>query len=397
MTFCPAKGFTTLSFSPIRQMMERANQLQSQDEDIIHLELGRPDFDTPKIIKDAGQASLAKGEVFYTSNWGLNDLRQAIASKLQRENGAHYQSEEVLITAGVGEAVFLSLSMLLEPGDELLLPDPSWLNYSKICIYLGARPVFYNLLEDNAFQPDPDELASLVTHRTKAIVLISPHNPTGGVLTESSLQAVAALSQKKDIIVVSDEIYEKIIFDNRRHISIASLPDMKERTIVLNGFSKAYSMTGWRLGYMAAPSKMVTMAVKLHQCIANCVPAFVQRAGVTALTNTKVEVEVEAMVMEYSRRRDVAVAAIQAIAGLHCVKPHGALYVFVNARDISCDDCALASFFLEKAGVAMTPGSAFGLSGRGYLRLSYANSYENIVIAGKRLLAAVNNNYGTLC
>lgn len=386
MLYSIADRMQALPFSAIRKVMEKANEMQKAGEDIIHLELGRPDFDTPDFIKDACNRSLQQGHVFYTSNYGIAELRQAVAEKMRRENDVPCDAAEVLITAGVGEAVYALLAVLLNPGDELLIPNPVWLNYMHITRFFGALPVGYHLREENDYQLDAAEIAARINPQTKAIVLITPNNPTGGVLERETLEQISALAKKHNLLVIADEIYEKIIFDGRQHISIASLPGMRERTVTLNGFSKAYSMTGWRIGYMVAPRDIISAAVRIHQGVANCAVAFVQQAAVAALQNGAAAIS--EMAAEYQRRRDYAVAAINQIEGLSCLKPKGSFYIFVNAVRLGRPSLDLAAHYLEQGRVALVPGSAFGDAGEGYLRLSFSNSYENIVEACGRIAQA---------
>lgn len=383
-----AERMENLPFSGIRVVMELATKMQAEGKRIIHLEIGRPDFDTPQVIKDACYKSIEKGNVFYTSNYGTPELRTAIARKLKNENNVEYDPSEILVTIGVGEGTYAAFGGFLEPGDEVLVPDPVWLNYIHVPNFFGAKPVAYHLKEENDFQLDIEEIKSLITDKTKMIVINTPNNPTGGVLNRDTLSELSKIVIDKNLIVVSDEIYEKLIYDNEKHVSIASLPGMKERTITLNGFSKAYSMTGWRLGFMAAPKEIIQGAVRVHQYINTCASSFVQEAGITALE--KAQPDVDKMVVEYQRRRDYVVDAINKIDGLSCRTPKGAFYIFVNIKELGMSSMKFAEYLLDQAGVAMVPGTAFGESGEGYVRLSYANSYENLIEACDKIKAAVD-------
>lgn len=385
--FNPASRMEALPFSEIRVMMERATQMQKNGEDVIHMEIGRPDFDTPEVIKQAANTALANGNVFYTSNYGTPELRQAIADKLKRDNGIDYKAEEILVTIGVGEGTYAAVAAFTEPGDEILVPDPVWLNYIHVPHFFGAVPVSYKLREENDYQIDLNEIEGLITPKTKMLVINTPGNPTGVVQSRDTLEKLADIAKKHDLIVVSDEIYEKLVYDGARHVSIAALPGMKERTITLNGFSKCYSMTGWRLGYAAAPLEFIKAMVRVHAYINTCAPSFVQEAGITALE--KAEPDVQEMVKEYQRRRDYAVSAINAIDGLSCKTPGGAFYIFVNIKSLGRTSAEMADYLLDHAKIAAVPGSAFGPQGEGYIRLSYACSYERIVEAMERLKKAV--------
>lgn len=385
--FKPAEKMENLPFSGIRKILERANELQSQGNDIIHMEVGRPDFDTPEVIKEAAYESIRKGNVFYTSNYGTPALRKAVAEKLNRENGIPYTAKEILVTVGVTEATYTAMAAFLNPGDEILIPDPVWLNYVHVPSYLGAKPVSYHMPERLGFQIDLEQMASLINENTKMIVLNSPGNPTGTVQSRETLEGVAKLAREHNLLVISDEIYEKLIYDGNEHVSIASLPGMKERTITLNGFSKCYSMTGWRLGYAAAPEELIAAMVRVHQYANTCASSFVQEAAITALE--KAEPDVQEMVKEYKRRRDYVVSAVNAIDGLSCHNPGGAFYLFVNAKSLGMTSEALCKYLLEEAKIATVPGSAFGVEGEGYLRISYACSYERLVEGMARLKDAV--------
>ena len=373
--------------SGIRRVNEKALAMERAGETVIHFEIGRPDFDTPEYIKKAAIEALRSGDVFYTSNFGKMELRQAIAEKLKRENGLDYKAEEILVTAGLSEAVFAVLAAILEEGDELLVPDPVWINYRNVPAFLNAVPVSYELKEENGYQLDLEEIRSKVTAKTRAIVLVTPNNPTGGVLCREVLQKLADLAVEKDLLVISDEVYERLIYDGTEHVSIASLPGMKERTFTMNGLSKTYSMTGWRLGYVAAPQEYIPALNKFHQHNTTCAVSFGQTAAIAALREEGDEVK--AMVEEYQRRRDYAVQAVNAIDGLSCLSPKGAFYIFINCRALGISSADLSDYLLENAKIALVPGSVFGPGGEGYLRMSFANSYENIVEGCARLKDAV--------
>lgn len=375
--------------SGIRKVNEKALAMERAGEKVIHFEIGRPDFDTPDYIKKAAVESLNAGNVFYTSNFGTMELREEIAKKLKRENGIDYKATEVLVTAGLSEAVFAVLASILDEGDELLVPDPVWINYINVPRLLNAVPVAYELREENGYQLDLAEIESRITDKTRAIVIVTPNNPTGGVLSRETLEGLADIVRRHDLMVISDEVYERLIYDGEKHISIASLPGMKERTFTMNGMSKAYSMTGWRLGYVAAPEEFIPTLNKFHQHNTTCAVSFGQAAAVVALRDEGEEVN--AMVREYQRRRDYAVAAINAIDGISCLKPKGAFYIFINCKKLGMKSAELADYLLENAKIALVPGDVFGPGGEGYLRMSFANSYENIVEGCKRLSEAVTD------
>ena len=373
--------------SGIRKVNEKALAMERAGERVLHFEIGRPDFDTPEYIKRAAEQALADGKVHYTSNFGLMELRQAIADKLKRENNVDYTASEVLVTVGLSEAVFAVLATILEEGDEILVPDPVWLNYINVPNLLGAKAVTYGLTEETGFQMNLEEVKAKITPKTRAIVIITPNNPTGGVLSEDVLKELAEIAVSNDLMVISDEVYERLVYDGAKHISIASLPGMKERTFTMNGMSKAYAMDGWRLGYVAAPEEYILAMNKFHQHNTTCAPNFVQVAAIAAL-NEEGDV-VSEMVKEYQRRRDYAVKAINEIPGLHCECPKGAFYIFINCKSLNMKSADLSAYLLENAKIALVPGDVFGPGGEGYLRMSFANSYDNIVEGCAQLKKAV--------
>lgn len=373
--------------SGIRKVNEKALAMERAGERVLHFEIGRPDFDTPEYIKRAAEQALADGKVHYTSNFGLMELRQAIADKLKRENNVDYTASEVLVTVGLSEAVFAVLATILEEGDEILVPDPVWLNYINVPNLLGAKAVTYGLTEETGFQMNLEEVKAKITPKTRAIVIITPNNPTGGVLSEDVLKELAEIAVSNDLMVISDEVYERLVYDGAKHISIASLPGMKERTFTMNGMSKAYAMDGWRLGYVAAPEEYILAMNKFHQHNTTCAPNFVQVAAIAALNEEGDEVK--EMVKEYQRRRDYAVKAINEIPGLHCECPKGAFYIFINCKSLNIKSADLSAYLLEEAKIALVPGDVFGPGGEGYLRMSFANSYENVVEGCAQLKKAV--------
>ena len=369
--------FNKVGPSGIRKINEKTLEMERAGKKIYHFEVGRPDFDTPKIIKDATIKSIENGDVFYTSNYGIMPLREAVAEKLRNENNLDYTAKEVLITAGATESIYDSYSLILEEGDEILLPNPCWPNYVNAAHIMGAVPVRYSLAEENDFQIDFDELEGLVTEKTKAIVIINPSNPIGSMFTLETLEKLADFAKKKDILVISDEIYEKIIYGNKKHISIASLDGMKERTITINGFSKTYSMTGFRLAYVAAPEKFIRVLNIIHQHNTSCATSFVQHGGITALKEGGDASE--GMVKEYKRRRDYIVEKVNSIEGLSLNAPDGAFYAFINIKGLGISSEEFCNYLLDEECVAIVPGTVFGSAGEGFVRFSYASSYEDIV------------------
>ena len=367
-----AERMNRMKPSGIRKVNEKALAMERAGEKVIHFEIGRPDFDTPDYIKQAACKALEEGRVHYTSNFGLMELRCAIADKLRRENSITYQPTEILVTVGLSEAVFAVLATLLNTGDEILVPDPVWINYINVPNFLGAKAVSYHLIEENGFQIDLEEIRAKLTDKTRAIVL----------------RELTGIAIEHNLMVISDEVYERLIYDGEKHISIASLPGMKERTFTMNGMSKAYAMDGWRLGYVAAPEEYIAVMNKFHQHNTTCAPNFVQMAAITALRDEADEVQ--RMVQEYQNRRDYAVKAINEISGLSCRSPKGSFYIFINCKKLGIKSAALADYLLEKAKIALVPGDVFGPGGEGYLRMSFANSYENIVEGCKRLKEVID-------
>lgn len=387
MEYKTAKRMECLPFSGIRAVMEKATKMQQTGEKVIHLEIGRPDFDTPKKIKDAAYESLNAGHVFYTSNYGTPALRKEIAKWENEHHNVNYEASEVLVTVGVGEATYASMAAFLEEGDEVLVPNPVWLNYIHVPSSLGATPVTYSLKEENDYQIDFEELESKITEKTKMIVVVNPSNPTGGIFSRKTLEKLSEIAIRNDLLVVSDEIYSQLVYDGAEHVSVASIPGMKERTITLGGFSKAYSMTGWRLGYMCAPEGIISACVRVHQYTITCASSFVQDAAIVALNECADDVE--AMRQEYQRRKDFMVKALNDIDGISCNNPQGAFYIFVNVKSLGMTSMEVAEYLLEHAKVALVPGSAFGSEGEGHLRISYACSYEDLQEAAKRIREAV--------
>ena len=369
--------FNKVGPSGIRKINEKTLEMERAGKKIYHFEVGRPDFDTPKLIKDATIKSIENGDVFYTSNYGIMPLREAVAEKLRNENNLDYTAKEVLITAGASESIYDSYSLILEEDDEILLPNPCWPNYVNAAHIMGAVPVRYSLAEENDFQIDFDELEGLVTEKTKAIVIINPSNPIGSMFTLETLEKLADFAKKKDILVISDEIYEKIIYGNKKHVSMASLDGMKERTITINGFSKTYSMTGFRLAYIAAPEEFIRVLNIIHQHNTSCATSFVQHGGITALKEGGDASE--EMVKEYKRRRDYIVEKVNSIEGLSLNAPDGAFYAFINIKGLGVSSEEFCNYLLDEECVAIVPGTVFGSAGEGFVRFSYASSYEDIV------------------
>ncbi len=369
-----------IPYSQIRVMFDAARKLEQEGKEVIHLEIGRPDFNTPKHIVEAAVDALRAGKHHYSPNAGIPELRQAIAGKFTNEYQLDYNpNSEIVVTNGVAEGIYVAINALLNPGDQVLIPDPGWLNYNVVALTNFVEPVGYALSEENNFQPDPDEIEDKITPRTKMIILVSPSNPLGSVTSQKALEKIAQLANKYDMVILSDEIYEKIIYSPAKHMSIATLERMRDRTLILNGFSKFYSMTGWRIGYVLGPEKLVNPILRYHQYMITSTNTFAQWGAITALSGD--QGPSYAMVEEFRERRDYFYEAINRIPGFACVEPEGAFYLFPSVKDTGMDGYQMANLLLEKAGVATVAGESFGRNGAGYIRMSYSNSLENLKAA----------------
>jgi len=366
-----------IPYSGIRKVFDKARQLEGEGRSIIHLEIGRPDFATPPHIVDAAVKALREGKHHYSQNAGIPELRHAIAEKFNAEYKLDYSPEsEVVVTNGVAEGVYVAIHSLLNPGDQILLPDPRWVNYDVDAISNDVEPIDYKLYEDRNYQFDPAEIADKITPKTKMILLLSPSNPTGSVNSRKNLEQIAQLADEHNLLILSDEIYEKIIYPPAEHFSIATLEGMKERTLILNGFSKFYSMTGWRQGYIVGPEKFLNPILRYHQYVVTSTNTFAQWGAVTALKGDQAPSYV--MVSEFLKRRDFICEAFNQIPGFSSTKPDGAFYLFPSVKEAGLSGYEMSQKLLEKASVATVPGECFGRCGAGHIRISYANSLENI-------------------
>jgi len=384
-----AQKIDSLSESMTVAISDRARELQQKGIPVVNLGSGDPDFDTPTHIVEAAGEAIKRGLTHYVASRGVPELRRAIAAKFQRDNRIAYDPDtEIIATAGGKLALYIALAAMVEPGDEILIFDPAWVSYEPMIRMLDGVPVDVPLRPDDNFMLDPDALRSRITPRTKAMIVNSPNNPTGRVLTQEELALVAEAAQDHGIWVLSDEIYEHIIYDQRQHISLAALPGMRDLTVTINGMSKAYAMTGWRLGYLAAPAPLCGQILKVQQHVVTCAPSFVQAAGVAALNGP--QDCVAAMVAEYDRRRRFITEALNTLPGVHCPAPEGAFYLFPRVTYRGMDSNALARFMIEEAHVAVTPGAAFGRAGAQNIRLTFATSMENLRQAAELLRAAIS-------
>jgi aspartate/methionine/tyrosine aminotransferase len=364
------------------EVLVRARALEAQGRDIIHLEIGEPDFDTPRHIVEAGKQALDQGWTHYGPTQGLPELREAIASYICRTRGIRVGAEQVCVVPGGKPIIFFPLMALVEPGDEVIYPNPGFPIYESMINFLGAKPVPIPLVEDRGFSFDLNVLKDSLTPKTKMLILNSPHNPTGGVIPAADVRAIADMVRDRDLIVLSDEIYTRIYFDEEP-LSISTLPGMLEKTIILDGFSKTYAMTGWRMGYGVMPTWLVDPVNKLMVNSNSCTASFTQRAGIAALNGP--QDDVVKMVEEFRRRRDAFCAALNTLPGFRCPIPGGAFYAFPNIQGTGLKSKELADALLQKAGVACLSGTAFGAYGDGYLRFSIANSYEKLMDAVERI------------
>ncbi|MBR5800792.1 MAG: aminotransferase class I/II-fold pyridoxal phosphate-dependent enzyme [Lachnospiraceae bacterium] len=364
--------------SGIRKFFDIVNEM----EDAISLGVGEPDFDTPWRIRDEGIYSLERGKTFYTSNAGLKELRTEISKYIKRTQGVTYDPiKEVLVTVGGSEAIDLALRAMINPGDEVLIPQPSYVSYEPCAILADAKPVIIELKAENEFRLTAQELRDAITDKTKVLVLPFPNNPTGAIMEKSDLEAIAEVILEKDLFVITDEIYAELSYKDK-HVSIVSLPGMQERCVLINGFSKAYAMTGWRLGYACAPALIMEQMTKIHQFAIMCAPTTSQYAAVEALRNG--DDDVAEMREAYNQRRRFLMHAFKEM-GLECFEPYGAFYVFPCIKEFGMTSDEFAERLLREEKVAVVPGTAFGDCGEGFLRISYAYSLENLKIAMKKI------------
>ena len=356
--------------------------LVSEMKDVISLGVGEPDFDTPWHIRDEGIFALEKGKTFYTSNSGLKELRQEIANYIKRTQGIDYNpNDEIIVTVGGSEAIDIGIRALVNDGDEVIIPQPSYVSYEPCAILANAKPVIINLKAENEFRLKPEELLNAITDKTKILILPFPNNPTGSIMDKADLEAIAKIIVEKDIYVMSDEIYSELSY-KEKHVSIATLEGMKERTILINGFSKSYAMTGWRLGYACAPKEIIKQMTKIHQFAIMCAPTTSQYAAVEALKNG--DEDVAMMRQAYNQRRRFLLNAFKEM-NIPCFEPFGAFYVFPCIKEFGMTSEEFATRLLQEERVAAVPGTAFGESGEGHLRISYAYSLENLKKAMERM------------
>jgi aspartate aminotransferase len=382
-----AKRMGSIGTETAFEAAARARALEAQGKSIVHLEIGEPDFDSPANAREAAKRALDAGATHYAPFAGIPALREAIAADATARKGFDVTPDRVFVTVGGKGVMVYAILALVDPGDEVIVPDPGYPIYESLTRFVGGTPVAIPIRMSNDFRLDVDELASLITPRTRLIVINSPANPTGGVLTRSDLERIAELAIRHDLLVLADEIYGRILYDGMEHVSIASLPGMADRTIVLDGFSKTFAMTGWRLGYAIVPPALAQTYGTLIINTISCAPTFVQMGAVEAMTGP--QDPILAMVAEFRVRRDLVVDGLNAIPGVRCLSPHGAFYVFPDISATGLTGSQLADKLLHEAGVCVLAGTAFGHTGTGHIRISYANSRDNLAEALTRIRGLV--------
>ena len=369
------------------KLLDKIKKLESNGKDIIHFEIGDPDFDTPKNISDATIDALKNGNTHYVSSFGLVEFRQKIREYIEKSRGFKPTLEQVLVTPGANIVIFYAINCLVDPGEEIIFPDPGFPTYSAAVKMCNASPVRIPLLESNEFRMNPDDIEKSITKKTKMIIINSPQNPTGSVMTKDEIKATYEIAEKHDLFLYSDEIYSKLIYDNNKYSSPSIFDKCKDRTILADGFSKAYAMTGWRLGSVVGPSDIIEKMQLLLETTSSCVPPFIQKAGIEAIDGDQTFHEY--MHNEYRKRRDLIVRELNSIENINCVMPGGAFYVFINIKKTNMTSEQFCDYILEDADVAILPGTSFGRFGEGYVRMCYAVKQELIVDAVERIRNSV--------
>ncbi|MFH1101286.1 MAG: pyridoxal phosphate-dependent aminotransferase [Methanobacteriota archaeon] len=378
-----SKGANRIYGEAAFEVLAKAQELERQGKNILHFEIGEPDIETPKNIADAGIKAIQKKKTHYLPPAGLLELRTAIQDEIEKTRGYRPDLEQVVITPGLKPGIFFSMLATVNPSDEVIYQDPGYPTYGSVTSYLGATQIPIPLLEENEFRMNPDDIKKRITEKTKLIIINSPQNPTGSVMTKNELDEIAELAEEHDIFIVSDEIYSKMTYDDTKHYTPTARDEAKERTILLDGFSKYYAMTGWRLGYIIAPPEMAERLQDFLVSAFSCTAAFTQWAGIEALTGD--QRFITEMMTRFTKKRNAIVNGLNSIPGFHCLSPKGAFYTCPNIKETGMNSQECANHLLYKAGVAALPGTAFGPYGEGYLRFSYATSLENIDEAIKRI------------
>lgn len=382
-----AKRMENATISEIRIIMDKCARLEKQGKKVLQFTVGEPDFITPEYIREAAKTALDEGMTKYPLTQGTEELRECISAEY-RKKGLEYGLDEIIVTAGAAQGMFVAMMSYLNEGDEILVPDPGYNSYPTVPNIAGAVVKTYDLLEENGFQPDPLQLESLITEKTKMIVLISPNNPIGSILSRETVEAVADIVRGKDILVISDEIYEKLNYEDEPVVSIAEMPGMKDQTIIINGFSKYFAMTGWRVGWIAASKQIMEPMLRLSFHTTASGSPFIQKAAAAAILNE--DDSCRKMLAEFTKRKNRIVERINAIDKLSCLEPKGAFYVFMNIKKTGMTSDEFADFLLEECRVGVVPGTVFGKNGEGFVRVSYATSMEVIEEGMDRIKAAVD-------
>jgi len=372
------------------EVLAKARRLEAQGKSVIHLEIGEPDFATPDNIVEAAVSALQAGFTHYTPAGVITEARQAVAGFVNRRLGVEVDPAEVVLVPGSKNILLFTLLACIERGDEVIYPDPGYPVYASLVSFVGAVGVPIRLREERNFRMDLDELASLVTPRTRLLIVNTPQNPTGGVLTKEDVEFIARLAVEHDLLVISDEIYSQLVYDGFQHVSLLSQPGMRERTVLMDGMSKAYAMCGWRLGYGVSPRELAAKMETLMINSSSCAAAFTQMATIEALESPESERAVAAMVEKFRSRRDLVVDGLNRIPGMRCARPDGVFYAFPNIETTGFDEKELADHLLDEAGVAVLPGTAFGPAGKGYLRLAYTQGETDLAQALERIEDFVN-------
>ena len=379
-----SKAAHNLLGQPMFKVLAKVQDLERQGRNIVHFEIGDPDFKTPNNIIDTTCKSLYDGETHYTSSMGLHDFRVGVCETTNISRGFRPDIDQVLITPGANMVIYYAVRCLMEPGDDVVLPNPYFPTYRSVIKFCGVNPVYVSLKEENEFRMDPNDLRSKMTHKTRLIIINSPHNPCGSVMTRKELDAIYDIAEEYDVYLLADEIYSRMIYDSNHDFYSPSQRDKcKERTILTNGFSKAFAMTGWRLGAVIGPHEVIEKMGVMLQTTSSCVSPFIQRGGIEAIKGP--QDEVQRMLNEYKSRRDLLVEGLNELPGVSCLKPGGAFYVFPNIRGTGMDDVTFADLMLNEANVSLLPGSNFGEAGSGYVRLCYATDRENILKGIERM------------
>ena len=372
------------------EVLAKARRLEAQGRDIVHLEIGEPDFATPDNIVEAAVGALQSGYTHYTPAGGIMEARQAVAGFVQRRLGVDVDPAEVVLVPGSKNVLLFTLLACIEPGDEVIYPDPGYPVYASLINFIRAVPVPIRLREERQFRIDLDELGALITPRTRLLIVNTPQNPTGGVLTKEDVERIAELANQHDLLVIADEIYSQLVYDGFQHVSLLSQPGMKERTVLMDGMSKAYAMCGWRLGYGVSPRELAAKMETLMINSSSCAAAFTQMATIEALESPESERAVAAMVDKFRARRDLLVDGLNRITGVRCARPDGAFYAFPNIEGTGLKENEMADRLLDEAGVAVLPGTAFGAAGEGYIRLAYTQGEQDLNKALERIEDFIN-------